>query len=252
LVEVDSAVVDDQIEGNYKGYLYHEDTKQFQKMKLSLISYQKKADNGQGSALHLSLTANLIFGDWRSQQRLTYKFPDQEYILLNKYMTFSNLGGSSNATVQVEEMKDGIVKGIWFSSIYGKVGKFIVTKNDNLVDIEEGPFFSSLENVFESDLIDLTLTVINSPSPFKNENPFAPLAITGRAWFRSAISKRKLITDSSFDFFTGRIGLELDGGKQYMIGERSRDGQFKLRIRNTLYGTLVNHFEPDDYVLKRD
>ncbi|NDG26239.1 MAG: hypothetical protein EB120_03565 [Proteobacteria bacterium] len=112
--------------GVYRGYLYHEFLGAYQRAELSLETFQEAGEEVSEGELRLSAVAKLLFGDVPGKEAVIYRFRTRNYPVHNSpfVFNFERPEEDLDAMLQIEEIGDGVVRGTWFSLIFGRVGRF--------------------------------------------------------------------------------------------------------------------------------
>lgn len=222
------------IRGLYRGYVHHEYLDVYHPAQLNVVSYQTGAP--EDPKLNIFADGTLYFGDFGSTEAITYHFAERTYpkpLGVTQFI-FDSPDSEANidAIVQVDAIGDGMVKGVWFSRLFGKVGNFEMYK-DKLPEIPAGSHKMGLVagNYDGSDWEYDILVNLSSAQP-NSLNPFAPLTFAGYQFFRGN-GQRTRISGGSYDFYTGKIGLEVkEDGERTHIGERLSRKKLLLRTMN--------------------
>ncbi len=110
----------ESIQGAYRAILNH-DNKGFYQYAIFTLS----TVNSGGGALKISANVRMIFGDWDSNEFLTYDFADVPMNILTRQMSFRD---PINDVSFTGYLRDGEITGEWFSSSVGRVGSFVALK----------------------------------------------------------------------------------------------------------------------------
>ncbi|NDC22986.1 MAG: hypothetical protein EBZ49_02480, partial [Proteobacteria bacterium] len=102
-----------------------------------------------------------------------------------------------------------------------------------------------LSGLYQGDLWDLNLNVALGKAPVKSENPFFPLTFVGWTVIRN-VGFRVTLLEGSYDFYTGKIGFDLSDSSA-LVGERSIDGNLKLKKTGHLISSILRDFKLDEY-----
>ena len=227
--------------GVFQGYLFHERRKIYQRMALNILSYQK----GRGNQYTISSVANLFFGDFNSSEILTYRFHDKPVNLLDNTFVLERTNSDVDAILKITSIGKNYLKGIWYSILFGRVGEFYVAKNSAPEIISKYPFMNTISGNFNSPNFKLDLDTFLGQTPVNTENPFFPLMLSGFFSYRSGIASRIMISGGSYDFYTGKIGIEIDGGKRFSSGSISNQNEgMYLRWTSNGFSTILQHFKP--------
>jgi len=227
-----STLTNKEFGGGYVGYIHHEylDRYQLASLNLGVIQTGKAgADNVQVSA-----RAVVYFGDMKKGDSIAYPFelqPLSAFLASPALVVFKNTPMDVDAIMQITSVADGVFRGVWYSQIFGRVGTFEFRKNGLPKLPENAKFMEQVgDTSYEGKDWNLNLVVRNAGAPLNNDNPFAPNIFQGGQFYLRDLEApaRSLIAAGSYDFYTGRFGLERrkeNGmGVNMIIGQRlSRD-----------------------------
>jgi len=235
------------IAGTYNGYLYHNNLKKYQKVQMDLSTYQQPTTSG--TQLMLSAVARLYFGNSQVEV-LSYPFTPVEYPnpLRKPKFILSRNDSSIDAFLFITDFHNGIIKGDWYSLIFGKVGSFVVSKNGTLPELKNPPFLDQISFIYEeSNKVDdaiLTLGLITraGQASLNNNNPFSPLNIGGWVWRKNSVNPKETIVQSSYDFYTGNFAI-LYGQDRVIGGQINLIKTPMLRRMGGGFGTYMQSFD---------
>ena len=136
---------DDQIAGLYKAVLLHEGTNFYQFAKITLRTVNV------GGQVKIAANTKVFFGDWDSNEYMTYEYPDVPLNILTRQL---NIRNDVNDVSMTGFLRTGVIEGDWFSTIVGRVGTFKALKagipevpaNGILVKTLSGYYRGSLKN----------------------------------------------------------------------------------------------------------
>jgi len=226
-----SALTDEihSIQGEYTGYLHHEFLNQYQPGSVNILTYQIAPTPGAPATLRMSALASLHFGAGPEIETISYRFNEKSYPnpLLAPQFVFSQPDSDVDAMLQVTSLGKGVVKGIWFSRVFGRVGEFEFYKSGAPQLASDAIKFKGISGYFKGPQWEMSLLVALGVSAPGSQNPFAPLSFGGYA-IAPLITPKKHITGGTYDFYTGRIGMEL-GQDVAFIGERTLESDLLLR-----------------------
>lgn len=111
----------DSVQGTYKAVLRHEATGFYQYALFTLSTVQ-----AGGGTLKISANVRIVYGDWDSNEFLTYDFADVPMNILTRQISMRD---PVNDVSFVGQLGDGEIKGDWYSSSVGRVGGFQALKN---------------------------------------------------------------------------------------------------------------------------
>lgn len=215
------------IEGSYRGYLHHEYLNVYQPASVNIATYQAPA----GTGLMLSAGASLFFGTDDSAEFIPYRFEERFYPndLFNPKFVFKRSKNDVDAILQIIRLKDGEIRGTWFSILFGRVGTFTLRKEEIPRLPKSATILKALTAPYENSDWDLDLAVNLDKTPPNTDNPFFPLALSGHFYHKDGITPRIAVTGGSYNFYTGKIAFQMGGQDRVMAGDRGLDGKLKLQ-----------------------
>lgn len=223
--------------GTYSGYVFHERLNKYQLASVE-ISFNQ---NSEGSAeLSIGGSAHLYFGDKITEQSLDYVFSPTHFPLLaaQKNFVLQRPDADIDAILKVNDFRNDEITGVWYSRIFGRVGPFIVKKKG--ISSEGREFIQFIEGRFGNPEATLTLGTRRAELPFNTENPLSGYAFTGGFWYNSGISRSIPISGGSFDFFTGKMMLELgDDSERVLVGKKLESGDIEFYRTTRRYGFVI-------------
>lgn len=216
----------DGIAGQYTGYIYHERLGTYQKASLNIVAYQAPNTGNSGTQLMMSAVGTVYFGN-ANPESISYKFSERTYDLLSSQLVFERLSGDTDAVVQVTSIGKGVVKGVWHSMLYGRVGEFIMKKNDPVTLPSGAKLMDGIGGRYVSTSWLLDLKVARESTPINTRNPFFPLNFKGFARIPNLTANKKII-GGSYDYYTGKIAILVDDDSVF-AGVRTSNTYFMLK-----------------------
>lgn len=228
--------------GEYKGYVFHEYLGIYQAVSLNVDVFQAGAGLERGT--RISSFARLFFGDFSSIEFIPYRFAEKVYpnlITGPQNLVFDRIDANMDAVIQITESKGGVLKGNWYSIIFGRVGPFELRKEGLPTLPEEAKKMERLSGVYRGTkahsslspdsqwLIRLQVTPGTKP-PTTTENPFFPNLLKGSMYLYPLTSSLP-IADGSYDFYTGRFGFlkaKEEGPEHGWIGAQINRNELQL------------------------
>lgn len=239
----------ESVQGEYFGYVYHEYLDRYQPASVNLVTFQEPGENG--TTLKMSAIATLYFGKPSGTESISYRFDIRNYPnpLGAMQFVFARLEADVDAVLQVTTLGKGEMRGTWFSPLFGRVGKFLL-KKDGFPALSEGAkLMDPITGNFESTDWDLDLFVRPDESgktPQNTENPFFPRTFDGGIIMKNGATPRIRITGGSYDFYTGRIAIEMDK-QRLVIGQRDSQKRLGFKWTSTNYLTPLKPFELEPF-----
>ena len=233
------------VEGTYQGFLHHEFLDRFQPTELSIVTYQS-VENGERK-LRLSASARIFFDTGTPlEEAIAYRFLPRDFPnpLVFSPFTLDRLQDDVDAFLKVTMMNDGVIRGEWYSLLFGRVGTFEVRRADaGKVTLPSNPkMLASISKGYDESWWKLNLQSFQARTPPNSENPYFPLDIAGTIALKSDVLQRnERITGGSYDFYTGKIGLKwsTDG---WVIGNRLDDKHMSLITISNIFGSVMQDY----------
>lgn len=200
----------DALSGTYSGYLHHQLLNIYQTAQIRIESKRV------GDTINLNAVAKLYFGDRHSNEAIDYRFDPQTLNAAssNPILLYTD-GPRTDALLQITSLSEGEIRGIWYSSLYGKVGNFylktgdppVLAKSDTVMEPVGAHYLWTVEGHNKPLDFDLYLPVIHEDVPpfVFPAQPFFPLDFNSYWTNRQGILQKKAFPGGSYDFFTGRI-----------------------------------------------
>lgn len=111
----------ESIQGTYRAVLRHDGAGFYQYALFTLSTV-----NSGGGVLRISANVRMVYGDWNSNEFLTYDFADVPMNILTRQIS---LRDPTNDVSFIGQLGDGEITGDWYSSSVGRVGTFAAKKD---------------------------------------------------------------------------------------------------------------------------
>lgn len=248
--------------GTYVGYIHHEFLDRYQLGRLTLKVFKAPND-----ATRVSATGEMVFGlNGSIPEAIPLKFEEVTYptpLGPQQVLVLSNRKVDIDATVQVYSYRAGVIRGVWFSHIFGRVGTFEFRKRElGLPALPPGAeTFGKVSGEYRAGNQLLNVSVRQENTPLNTANPFAPNILEGSTAIEG-LTYPRLITSGSYDFYTGRIALEgeanptIPGGiegaprpTRVFVGQRDSREAITLWHSSGVWGGL-SPFTPSEFRLR--
>lgn len=235
--------------GTYQGFLHHEYLDRYQPTELSIVTYEEAG--GRGRKLRISASARLFFNNDLSSEVISYRFEPRDFP--NPLMPFpfviDRLKDDVDAFLKITSFKDGIIRGEWYSLLFGRVGTFEVHKPElGKFELPKGvKIIKSINGNFEEPSWKLKLVAFQARTPPNSENPFFPLNIAGALSLKNDLFEtRESIKGGSYDFYTGKIAFlwKYEGWKSdgLVVGWRTNNNEMVLRTISNEFGSVLQEY----------
>jgi len=234
------------IGGLYQGYVYHEYLNMYQRAEINIQSFFDPGDEEE-KEISMSAVAHLYFGEFSEREIISYRFETRRLPIHQPFLHFSfeRPQADLDAVLYIEEVGEGVIRGAWYSLLFGRVGPFEMRKDGRVEIAPNIPIAKSFAGFYSGPSWDLNLVVELGQTPYNSDNPFHPLTFSGWAQLRE-LGLRETILDGSYDIYTGKLGFILSDGSD-MIGLRNQKGEIHLKKVGHLYGTPLRPFNWDNY-----
>jgi hypothetical protein len=235
--------------GEYKGYVHHEYLNAYQFGSVNLAYFQI----GGSSGLKISASAKLYFGDEASPEVIPYRFAETAYpnpLAPEQVVVLQNTDSDVDAVLQITSAEKDVIRGVWYSLIFGRVGTFEFRKT-GLPPLPAGAdVLGPISGDYESTNWDMEIkTALGVKPPNSTSNPFFPNIFSGGVRMKNGLTKRLRILDGSYDFYTGRIGItrefsntSTEDGNSLLLGKRRPKEILHLNSsRSAIISPLPSH-----------
>ena len=235
----------DSLAGTYAGFLHHEYLDRYQPAELSVVTYQNV--EGGERKLRISASARLFFKNSQSSEAISYRFEPRDFPnpLMPSQFVIDRLKDDVDAFLKIKLFKDGIVRGEWYSLLFGRVGTFEVRKADlGKFELSKGTkMITSISGDYDEKWRKLKLATFQTRTPPNSENPYFPLDIAGALILKDEyLEGPSAITGGSYDFYTGKIALRWKD-KGLLIGSRPSNDKMVLRTISNEFGSVLQEYK---------
>ncbi len=240
----------DGLAGTYTGFLHHEYLDRYQPTELSVVTYQS-VENGERK-LRISASARLFFNNTLSSETISYRFEPRDFPnpLMPSQFVIDRLKDDVDAFLKITSFKDGIIRGEWYSLLFGRVGTFEVRKAAlGKFELPKGTkMIKSINGEYDEAWWKLKLVTFQTRTPPNSENPFFPLSIAGTLILKDSFREsRESIKGGSYDFYTGKIALQWknEGWKSegLVVGWRNTNDEMSLRTISNEFGSILQEYQ---------
>lgn len=228
----------DSIQGTYRAILNHEPREQGQSNFHQYATITLRSVNTGGN-LRISASVRMIFGDWNSNEFLTYDYPEVPMNILTRQISIRSDG---NDVSFIGTLRDGKITGEWFAASIGRVGSFVADKNripeiqqnSQLVKTVTGHYRGLLVNTNpESNLPErMTMSLVTTQNP---TDTGMILSISGNIRFylgdfgsNEYVETR--LSDVQFNFYTRYLTVKTDQYGLTLKGVLDQAGNYNAQV----------------------
>ena len=222
------------VAGLYYGVLQHDGSNFYQEALITL----RTVNPGNGS-LKISANVRVFFGDSTSTEFLTYDFDDCPMPLLTRQI---NIKDGKNDVSLIGVLKNGKIEGEWFSTIQGKVGKFVAAKGSKPAAPAGGQLVKTLTGYYKGTLTnthreanlpeDIVLSLVTTQD-ITSADPTIKISGNVRLYLGEIGSWEYLetkMTDVQYNFYSRYLTFKtVDYGLTFK-GTVSPDGKFEPKV----------------------
>ena len=231
--------------GTYTGFLHHEYLDRYQPAELSVVTYQSV--EGGERKLRISASARLFFNNSRSSEVISYRFEPRDFSnpLMPSQFVIDRLKDDVDAFLKITSFKDGIIRGEWYSLLFGRVGTFEVRKPElGKLELPKGTkMIASINGDYDQTWWKLKLITFQMRTPPNSENPYFPLNIAGNLILKDDyLEGRESIQGGTYDFYTGKIALQWKK-EGLVIGWRNNNNEMVLRTISNEWGSVLQDYQ---------
>lgn len=229
--------------GEYRGYIHHEYLDIYQRATLTLDLHES-THAGAPTKTVLSAVASVRFGEHDDGEVIPYRFTPVEVGPQGMHsFVLGDLDNDVDPIAYVSSAENGVLEGVWYSQLYGRVGAFRFFRGTQYPHLPEGQHvMGRVSGFYASPMWDLALHTNIDRTPRNSDNPFFPLDFEGN--FRTrGISAKMPILGGSYDFYTGNFAVITTEGR-VAVGDRLPSGELHLKLLSKGFGTLMGEFAP--------
>ncbi len=228
----------ESIQGTYRAVLNHAPREQADALFHQYATITLRTVNTGGN-LKISASVRMIFGDWNSNEFLTYDYPEVPMNILTRQVSIRN---DSNDISFIGTLKDGKISGEWFASSIGKVGTFNSSKtqapdlpqDSQLTKTVTGHYRGLLRNTnTESNLPErMTMSLVTTQNPTETG---MELRISGNLRFYlgdfgSSEYVETRLSDVQFNFYTRYLTVKTEQYGLTLKGVLDQAGNFNAQV----------------------
>jgi hypothetical protein len=211
--------------GEYTGYIHHEFLNQYQMASVNLIEVGATKNN----QIQISALARVFFGKLDSLESISYRYDKTTVDLTKRSFVLRRPEADVDAILKVTQLENGVMRGEWYSLLFGRVGTFELRKGQIPALSPTQVNLGALTGIYVHNQSTFELKVGATKVPPNTENPFFPLSFTGN--FTKGISiPNQAIRGGSYDFYTGRFALFNDTLRNFFGFRMGSDTLYIKRV----------------------
>lgn len=222
---------DDSVQGLYRAVLQHEGSPFYQVANITLRTVQ-----GAGQ-LKISANVRVFFGDFNSNEFLTYEFDEVPYNFITGQMSIKS-EKNDVSLLGIFKPTQGTIEGEWYSTIIGKVGKFKAMKNtapttptDGVaVKTLTGQYKGSIKNTHpESNLPERATISLVTTQDTSGLSPVMKVSGNLRLYlgdFGSFEFIEMKLSDIQYNFYSRYLTMKTEQYGLTIKGQMSQEGEF--------------------------
>lgn len=224
------AQAQDDVRGLYNAVMLHEGTDFYQFAKITL-----RTVNISGQ-LKVSANVKVLFGDWDSNEYLTYEYPDVPLNLLTRELSIREDG---NDVSMIGTLRSGVIEGEWFSTQQGRVGTFRAQKTGVPAAPRDGILVKTLSGFYRGSLVNtnpqsnlperVTMSFVTTQDSSPDGAPAIRISGNARFYLGSFDSLEYVetpFTNIQFNFYTRYLTAKTQDYGLTFKGTMAPDGRF--------------------------
>ncbi len=227
------------IQGTYKSVLVHTPQEEGGQAYHQFATITLKTVNVEGN-LKISAVVRMIFGNWNSNEFLSYDYPEVPMNILTGQISITS---ENNDVSFVGTLRNGEIKGDWYNTGIGKVGTFAssktvipaVAEESQLVRTVTGHYKGLLTNTHpESNLPErMTMSLVTTQD--STEDGVSELVISGNlrfylGEFGSMEYVETKLTDVQFNYYTRYLTVKTEEYGITLKGILDQSGNFDAEV----------------------
>lgn len=238
------------LRGTFSGYLHNETTDTYQVVRLNVLPYSSTDNPHNPNQMRIIATAAIHLGRGINGNFITQRYESRSFYVRPG---FTLLGPRSDSYVNIQEWKQGFIRGVWYSHAFGRVGTVQLVKSE-LTPISDGAnVLRSFAGEFEGlvapngqnkDVRWLKLLFPSSADDLINN----VIRFTGSYQSIVGVTGVKDIERGTFDPYTGALGWIMSNGEEaatFSSGNIGPDNNAKLYWPPVpeVFGAITNDYQ---------
>lgn len=220
----------DDVRGLYNAVLMHDGTNFYQYAKITL-----RTVNISGQ-LRVSANVKVLFGEWDSNEYLTYEYPEVPLNLLTRELSIRQ---DANDVSIIGTLRSGVIEGEWFSTQVGRVGSFRAQKTGIPEIPQDGILVKNLSGFYRGSLTNtnpqsnlperLTMSFVTTQDTSTEGAPIIRISGNARFYlggFDSLEFVETPFTNIQFNFYTRYMTAKTQDYGLTFKGTMTPDGKF--------------------------
>lgn len=220
----------DDVRGLYNAVLLHEGTDFYQYAKITLRTVNI------GGQLKVSANVKVLFGEWDSNEYLTYEYPDVPLNLLTRELSVRQ---DENDVSMIGTLRSGVIEGEWFSTQMGRVGTFRAQKTGTPPTPADGVLVKTLSGYYRGSLTNtnpqsnlperITMSFVTTQDTNPDGAPMIRISGNARFYlgsFESLEFVETPFTNIQFNFYTRYMTAKTQDYGLTFKGTMTPDGHF--------------------------
>jgi hypothetical protein len=237
------AQAQDDVRGLYNAVLLHEGTDFYQFAKITLRTVNI------GGQLKVSANVKVFFGDWDSNEYLTYEYPEVPLNLLTRELSVREDG---NDVSMIGTLRSGVIEGEWFSTQQGRVGTFRAQKTGIPTQPQQGVLVKTLSGFYRGSLENtnpqsnlperVTMSFVTTQDSSPDGAPVIRISGNARFYLGSFDSLEYVetpFTNIQFNFYTRYLTAKTQDYGLTFKGTMSPDGIFEGTLLSDGLGNVA-------------
>lgn len=225
--------IKDQLDGYYKGFLYHRQLDRYQFMDLSVESIVAPTDS-ESIDFYPSAWLHFESPDGLPSSKISFPFKQVRFRPEVPYMLWDS---GMDVLAKIDRWEKDFILGQWVSRTFGVVGPFILAREGASLPIEmDGPRVKSVLGLYSSEHWTLELFGLEDRDP-DDVAIFFPVQLYGGAHI-PGLTEMKTVDAGVYDFYSGSIAFQLSD-KRVVTGNVYEHGLMLFWPANPRWGVKL-------------
>ena len=235
----------DSSRGQFYGYVHNAKQNTYQLIAINIFNEEvlgtADADGKLPAPINIQGVATLYFGEGDSNEYIAYKMKDASIDQKDQTFFWDSEG---EILLKVMSWKNGYMVGDWISRAYGRVGNFMVQRNNMPTMTAEIKTLPKISGIYASDTWEFEIGSYSELSEDSQE--IYPLNSYGWAKEKVPHARRRIIKKINYDFYSGMVAFNLDDGRT-IIGKAGINAMTMYWWPRVNYGQAFVSVEPMEF-----
>jgi hypothetical protein len=241
----DKSIAFDSSRGQFYGYVHNAKQNTYQLIAINIFNESNiKNELGEetlADGVDVQGVVTLYFGQGDSNEYIAYKMKDAVIDQSDQSFFWDSEG---EIILKVMSWKNGFMVGDWISRAYGRVGNFMVQRNQIPTMTTEIKTLPKISGIYSSDTWEFEIGAYSELSEDSQE--IYPLNSYGWIKEKAPHARRRIIKKINYDFYSGTVAFNLDDGRT-IIGKAGVNAMTMFWWPRVNYGSSFVSVAPMEF-----